>query len=217
MEDKKQFILTNVCKLYLKYGIRSITMDDIALEFGISKKTLYQYFNDKEDLVGQVFDFYMNNPIFGFIAPETGNAIDRILAIKDHVTVILKNFNNNFEFELKKLYPQLFTKWHDFKVKKIYEDTFKNLEDGKSERLFRPEIDSDFVARLQVGRMLLTLNAESGIFSEQEITSIDLYEKVIDYHMHAICSPEGIRYYKEKSKQNSEQSSKQNTENKDIL
>jgi len=205
MEDKKQHILSNVCKLYLKYGIRNITMDDIALEFGISKKTLYQYFNDKEDLVAQVFDYYMNNPIFNFNQSGSGNSIDRLLAVKDHVTIILKNLNNNFEFELKKLYPSLYQKWHDFKVKKIYGDTFKNIESGKAEGLFRMELDSDLIARLQVGRMLLTLNSESGIFSEKEVVSIDLFDKVIDYHLHAICTPQGLDYYKQKKEQKNNQ------------
>jgi AcrR family transcriptional regulator len=101
-------------------------MDVIADEFGISKKTLYQYFNDKEELVEQVFEYYMNNPIFDFTGSSSGNSIDRIFSVRDHVAQILKNFNNSFEFELKRIYPALYKRWHDFKVKKIYEDTFKN-------------------------------------------------------------------------------------------
>ena len=198
MEEKKQQILSNVCNLYLKYGIRNVTMDDIALEFGISKKTLYQFFNDKEDLVAQVFDFYMHNPVFSFNSSGSGNSIDRIFDIRDHVAVVLKNFNNKFEFELKKLYPALYIRWHDFKRKQIYENTFRNIEKGKAEGLFRSEMDSDLVSRLQVGKMLLTLNSESGIFSEQEINSIELYDKVIDYHLHAICTPKGLKYYRKK-------------------
>jgi TetR/AcrR family transcriptional regulator, cholesterol catabolism regulator len=200
MEEKKQQILSNVCNLYLKYGIRNITMDDIAVEFGISKKTLYQYFNDKEDLVAQVFDFYMHNPVFTFNNSDQGNSIDRIFAVRNHVSVVIKNFNNKFEFELKKLYPALFKKWHDFKVKQIYENTFQNIESGKTEGLFRNELDTDLLARLQVGRMLLTLNTESGIFSETEVSSIEVFDKIMDYHLHAICTPRGLEYYKEKMK-----------------
>ena len=201
MEAKKQYILDNVCKLYLKYGIRTLTMDDIATEFGISKKTLYQYFNDKEDLITQAFSYYMENPVFDFGGSGTGNAIDKILEFREHVVFILKNFNNKVEFELKKFYPALHRNWHDFKIRKIYEGTFSNLEDGKRQGLFREDLDSEFTAKLQVGRMLLILNPESGIFSEEEILSPEIYDKTIDYHLHAICTSGGLEYYKLKLKQ----------------
>ena len=64
MNDKKEYILKQIRELYLKFGIKSVTMDDVASEFGISKKTLYQYFEDKADLVQQVIDFYLKSPDF---------------------------------------------------------------------------------------------------------------------------------------------------------
>ena len=72
MEEKKQFILKNVGNLYFKHGIRGVTMDDVASEFGISKKTLYQYFNDKKDLVCQAIDYYLKNPAFYFNQQNIG-------------------------------------------------------------------------------------------------------------------------------------------------
>lgn len=196
MEDKKLHILKNVGKLYLKFGIRSVTMDDVANEFGISKKTLYQYFTDKEDLVGQVIDYYLENPIFNLDEPGSGNAIDRLFALRSHVSRLLKHFNNNLEFELKKLYPLLYKKVYEFKRKRIYNDTLKNIQDGINDGVFRPDLDLEIIAKLQVGRMLYTLNPENDIFTEREIASIELFDKVIGYHMHAICTEKGIKYYK---------------------
>ena len=195
MEDKKLHILQNVCQLYQKYGIKSITMDDIANELAISKKTLYQYFNDKEELVSQVFDFFMESPIFNMNDKNYGNAIDRLFALREHVSFILKHFNNTFEFELKKYYPDLFKKWHEFRINKIYEDTFRNVSDGKKEGLFRSDVDADFVARLQVGRMLFSLNPDLKVFTEQQLMSMELFDNVMDYHLHAICTAEGLAYY----------------------
>ena len=59
MEEKKLHIIKNVGLMYLKFGIRGVTMDDVAAEFGISKKTLYQYFSDKQDLVSQVVNYFL--------------------------------------------------------------------------------------------------------------------------------------------------------------
>lgn len=198
MEEKKLYILKNVGKLYLKFGIRRVTMDDVANEFGISKKTLYQFFTDKEDLVQQVIDYYLKNPIFNLDEPGPGNAIDRLFALRSHVSKLLKHFNNNLEFELKKLYPHLYQKVHKFKRERIYNDTIKNIRDGIKEGVFRPDIDLELIAKLQVGRMLYTLNPDNDIFTEREIASIELFDKVIEYHMHAICTEKGIKYYKKR-------------------
>lgn len=197
MEERKLQILKNVGTLYLKFGIRGVTMDDVATEFGISKKTLYQYFNDKEDLVNQVIDYYLKNPVFRLNSEKSGNSIDHYFALRQHVAKMIKHFNNNLEFELKKTYPELYKKVHKFKRERIYNDTLESLHDGIKEGLIRPEIDTDMVAKLQVGRMLCTLNPDNKIFSEEEITTIKLFDEMMDYHIHAICTENGIKYYKE--------------------
>ncbi|HKI89226.1 MAG TPA: TetR/AcrR family transcriptional regulator [Draconibacterium sp.] len=197
MEDKKLHILQNAGKLYLKFGIRSVTMDDVAREFGISKKTLYTYFDGKENMVGQVIDFYLNKPDFNLSKKCPGNAIDHFFEIRKHVIRTLKYFNNNLEYDLKKLYPELYKKVHTFKRERIYSNTVKNFVDGVKEGLYRSELDPVMVAKLQVGRMLYSLNPDNEVFSETELSSIELFDKIIDYHMHAICTEKGIKYFKE--------------------
>lgn len=196
MEDKKLHILKNVGKLYLRFGIRSVTMDDVASEFGISKKTLYQYFNDKADLVSQVLDYYLENPIFDLNDHVNGNPIDGFFALRSHIINILKYFNNNIEFDLKKQYPELYKRVHRAKRERIFVSTVNNLKKGIQTGLFRDDLDVELIAKLQVGRMLFTLNPDFEIFTEGEIVSIDLFDKVTEYHMAAICTPKGMEYYK---------------------
>ncbi len=196
MEDKKLHILKNVGKLYLKFGIRSVTMDDVAHEFGISKKTLYQYFRDKADLVSQVVDFYLKNLMSDVDASREENAIDFYFALRSHISKILKYFNNNIEFDLKKQYPQLFKKVHKIKREKIFINTVLNINKGMETGFYRKGLDVEMLAKLQVGRMLYTLNPENEIFTEREVATIELFDKVIDYHMHAICTEKGLKYFK---------------------
>lgn len=195
MEEKKIHILKNVGKLYLKFGIRSVTMDDVASEFGISKKTLYQYFKDKADLVSQVVDFYLKNLMIDINASKDENAIDFYFALRSHISKILKYFNNNIEFDLKKQYPQLFKKVHKIKREKIFSNTVSNIKKGIETGFYRPGLDIELIAKLQVGRMLYTLNPENEIFTESEVATIELFDKVIEYHMHAICTEKGIKYF----------------------
>ncbi len=196
MEEKKLHILKNVGKLYFKFGIRSVTMDDVAREFGISKKTLYQYFKDKVDLVSQVVDYYLNNLMMNVNASKDENAIDFYFALRSHISKILKYFNNNIEFDLKKQYPQLFKKVHKIKREKIFSTTVSNINKGMETGFYRTGLNVELIAKLQVGRMLYTLNPENEIFNESEVATIELFDKVMEYHMHAICTEKGIEYFK---------------------
>ena len=170
-------------------------MDDVAKEFGISKKTLYQFFNDKEDLVEQVVDYYLENPVFNLLGGEHGNSIDAYFALRNHLSRILKYFDNTIEYDLKKTYPSLHMKVHNRKRENIYTNAVSNLKEGISSGLYRDDLDVELVARLQVGRLLLTLDPENQIFTETEVANITFFDKIINYHMHAICTEKGIKYY----------------------
>lgn len=186
--------------MYLKSGIRSVTMDDVATEFGISKKTLYQYFSDKETLVTHVVDYFINNPEFSMNELNPTNAIDEILRIRQRVAYILKFYNNNIENELKKTYPGLYKKVHETKRQKIFESTVENLNHGIAQGLYRKDLETYFIAKLQVGRMLYTSNPDYKIFEEYEVNSMAFFDSVMNYHMHAICTDKGIKYYQKQLK-----------------
>lgn len=197
MKERRDYILRNVGQLYLKHGIRAVTMDWVAAEFGISKKTLYQFFKDKEDLIDQVINYYLDLSVLDQTMQCPGNAIDRILSMRNHVSQLMQQFNNNLEFDLKKSYPGLYEKVHKLKRKSIFEHTVKNINDGIETGHFRTGIDAEFIAKLQVGRMLYTMNPDNEIFDISETTSPAHFDKVIDYHMHAICTEKGLKYYRE--------------------
>lgn len=208
MEKKKLHIIENVGLMYLKSGIRSVTMDNIATEFGISKKTLYQYFSDKEELVSQVVNHFLECSERDFKNLADNNAIDDIFLVRSRVAYILKFYNNNIENDLKKSYPNLYKKVHEAKRQRIFDSTIENLKKGTSEGLYRKEIDPYFIAKLQVGRMLYTLNPDYDIFEQYEVNSLAFFDSIMDYHMYAICTEKGIKYY-------TKQLNKVQNENKD--
>ena len=196
MEEKKKHIIRNVGLMYLKFGIRAVTMDDVANEFGISKKTLYQYFSDKEDLVTCVIDYHIENPEIDFKEFGHLNAIEMMFEVRAHVARILKYYNNSVEYDLKKLYPNLYQKVYEEKLKHIFENTVTNIEKGKEQGLYRKDIEPGLIAKLQVGRIFYTLNPDYNIFGEEEVNSLALFDKIMNYHMHGICTPKGIEFYK---------------------
>lgn len=186
--------------MYLKFGIRGVTMDDVAAEFGISKKTLYQYFSDKADLVSQVVNYFLENPELSLKVRNNENAIDNVFDVRRHVAHILKFYNNNIEFDLKKWYPELYKRVHEAKRQRIFENTIENLKLGMAQGWYRKDLETYFIAKLQVGRMLYTLNPDYKIFEEYEVNSLSFFDSIMNYHMHAICTEKGINYYKKQLK-----------------
>lgn len=173
-------------------------MDDVARELGISKKTLYDFFKDKEELVDQSINYYMKNPVIDFDCCDDMNAIDKFFLYREHGLKMLRLYNNNIDFDLKRMYPRINKKLQEFKKKRIYGQNYKMLEQGINEGLFRSDLNIDIVARLQVGRILLTMNVNNAIFKEEEIRSESFFDAVMDYHLHAICTEKGLAYYKQK-------------------
>ena len=195
MEDRKLLIIKKACELYLKFGIKNVTLDHISHDLGISKKTLYQFFKNKAELVSHVIDYYHENPAFNLNDFGQGNAIDRYFALREHIVSVLKFYNTNMEDELRKRYPKLYRKMHKQKREKIYINTVENLKEGIKTGLYRADLDVDVAARLQVGQMLLTLNPANGLFTTNELSNINLFDKVLESYMYSICTDKGKKYF----------------------
>ena len=105
MERELNNILDRVIILYRKYGIKSITMDDVARELGISKKTLYQYVDDKNELVNKAVMHDIDRHFYNIncIKNKNLNAIDELLEINRYLTVMLKDYNPSWDYDLKKI------------------------------------------------------------------------------------------------------------------
>lgn len=125
MNEELENILVKARELYMKYGIKSITMDDVARELGISKKTLYQYVNDKDDLVGKVID----NEIL--IRQEEickcfrigYNAIEELIEISIFMNDLMRNQNPATQHDLKNIIPSIFRKLK-MQGEKVFTNTF---------------------------------------------------------------------------------------------
>ncbi len=196
MEKASQF--------YFRYGIKATTLDEISRELGISKKTIYRHFKDKEELVEKALRYHIERfeiDLNIYMDGET-NAIDKVLAIKEMITSTTRVYNNPVYFELKRTYPQLYEQLNNSKREYIYQAVKENILEGQQQGLYRADFNIDYIARMYIGRTLLTINPEFEIFSEEEALSNELTEELLAYHMHAICTPPGITYYKKKTNTN---------------
>ena len=192
MIDDLKNILLKVRELYMKYGIKSITMDDVARELSISKKTLYQYVTDKDDLVGK----FVENEIqlrqeeickcfqIGF------NAIEELFEISFFMNRMMKDQNPTTEYDLKKYYPHHFQKTVKVRREGIYNYILLNLKKGKAEGLYRDDIDIEIIAKLYLSRT--ENNHFNGLFAPEEFTSIKLFRELLTYHVRGIATEKGV-------------------------
>jgi AcrR family transcriptional regulator len=155
MNEELKNLLAKVRCLYMKYGIKSVTMDDVARELGISKKTLYQYVTDKNDLVKKVVEMELSERAedFSLMSCPGLNAIEEIFEVHKLVRQMLKDYNPSTEYDLRKYYPDLFTQVIKVRRERIYNNILANLTKGKTEGLYRKELDNEIIAKLQLSRV----------------------------------------------------------------
>lgn len=195
MNEELKAILIKVQELYRKYGIKSITMDDVARSLAISKKTLYQYVCDKTELVARVIELEKEIGYSELKAVWNNklNAIESILMVYQHVHSDMKRYNPSMGYDLQKYYPELHKKYWNYKKKKMYQAIKINIRQGKREGLFRAEINGEVIAKLHVARF-------EGIFvsdflTHEDALSLPFIRETFIYHIHGLASETGLEVF----------------------
>lgn len=160
--ETQERIVNKAHELFMRYGIRSISMDEVANHLGMSKKTIYQFYTDKEALVEDVIDIEINSNQAECIShkEKSENAIHEVFMAVDMLLDLLTKMNPTVIFDLDKYHPKAFKKYNDYKNKFLYTIIKENLEWGKTEGLYREEIQSDILARFRLASMFLLFNPE---------------------------------------------------------
>ncbi len=194
-DEKFSQILLGSCKMFKSLGIRSLSMDDIARNLSVSKKTLYQYVKSKDELVEKVldYDFSENVRVWIHECPDnTTNAIDQLLSASKHIYDELKDFNPAITFDLQKYHTEVYRNYMIRKQDLIYELMKKNIVKGISEGLYRENVNSEIVARLYANN--LEALTESDLFKRHHISLEMILEIMFENHIRAIATPKGVMY-----------------------
>lgn len=194
MEAKRHEILEKVGEMYHQYGIRSVTMNDVVHEMGISKKTLYQYFSDKNELVKAVMDAVFEKRHAEMLSLIAGreNAIDEMLGYYALQNKMIRDHKPTVMYDLRKYYPEIFEKVTERKRKHLYNSVLQNLTRGKTEGLYREDLNEDIIARLNLMRVESIMT--SGIFSRDEIVNPAFFREVFLFHMYGIINDQGKEF-----------------------
>ncbi len=144
----------------MQYGVRSVTMDEIAVQMGASKKTLYQYYADKDELVEAVMaDIIKYNQECCMKDKSTAkDAIHEIFLAMDMMQEMFQNMNPAILHELEKYYPVSFEKFKQHKYSFLYKVMTENIQRGIAEELYRDDMDIDIMVKLRLETMMLPFN-----------------------------------------------------------
>ena len=186
MKDK---IINKAKEMFLKLGFKSITMDDIACEMCISKKTIYKYFSNKDILIEESIDLLHKEvkEIMDAIISKNYNAIEENFEIKRMFREMFKSDESSPIYQLKKHYPDIYNKVLNIQVS-ICEDCFrKNILKGIKEGLYRENLDVENYAKFYY-TLIFTINENTML--EKESHELEL--KALEYHIRAMATLAGI-------------------------
>ncbi len=197
--EPKERILVRSHELFNKYGIRSVSMDDIAAQLGMSKKTLYQYYADKEELVDACFSVVMQQHRTQCTADKerADNPIHEVFLAFDMTQEVFAEMNPAVLYDMQKYHPSAFKKFHEFKYAFLYGIIKSNLEKGIAEQLYRPEIDVDVLARLRIESIMLAFNVE--VFPNNRTQLIHIEQQLFEHFLYGLATAKGqklIQKYK---------------------
>lgn len=195
--EKETEILESAGELFKRYGIKSLTMSDIARELKISKKTLYKFVTDKNDLVIKSMSIVLDKQECEFeeISAQVEDPIEELIQISQLAEKHLKSIHPSVIFDIQKFHPQAWEQFECHKDNHIYLSVMDNLERGKKKKVYRQELNSAVIAKLFISRFDILFDPY--IFPHSDFDLAAVNKEMMSYHLHAILSEKGKKQLEE--------------------
>lgn len=203
--DVKIKLLSGAEELFMRYGVRSITMDEIARHLSISKKTLYQYFADKDDVVASVTDEHLRRERQQYedSTRDAKNAVEELVNLSRCMKENLKGMNPSLLFDLQKYHHKAWQIWSEFKNVFIRDSVVKNLKRGIDEGLYRPEINPDILALLRIESVQLGFDEQLFPRDKYDLTTVQV--NILEHFLHGLLTDKGKKLYQKYRKENTKE------------
>lgn len=180
--------------VYMRLGIKSITMDELARQLGMSKKTIYTFVKDKNDLVEQCIQLAQKGEECEImeISKSQENAIDELLTIGELVATRLRNVHPSIFFDLQKYHPKAYNMMNCHRDELIIQSVVSNFKKGKQQELYRDNLDENIIAKMYLSFIDLLFRGE--VFPSTQYSFIQVYTEYFRYHIRGIASDKGLTY-----------------------
>ncbi len=190
----QQRILNEAHAMFMQLGFRSVSMDDIAARLGISKKTIYQHYADKDELVVAVveFEFQTGQETCFADRDRAENAVHEIFLALDMVVEMFRHMNMSIIHDLQKYHPRAYQLFIRYKDEFVYDIIHQNIIRGQREGVYRPEVQAEIVARFRVETMLLPMMPTFA--PAARYTPVQLEEEITMHYLHGLVNAKGLNY-----------------------
>lgn len=197
-EDKKSCELIGSClDLFMRFGIKSLTMADISKKLGISKKTLYQFVSDKKDLVnkGMCLCLEEEQLFLKQITQESENAIDELIGFTRFVNSRLREMHVSVVYDIKKYHPDSWKLMEEHKNTFVRGAILKNIKRGIKEGIYRENLNPEIITSLYMIMVESFFHADDHFGKEVKLEELHL--EMIRYHVRGVANEKGISLLKE--------------------
>jgi hypothetical protein len=190
--DMKNKIIQKASELFLKIGFKSVTMDEIANEMAISKKTIYTHFKNKTALVAECAYCVMKGISSGIdeICALNQDPIEELFEIKKFIMRKLDDDQSSPQYQLQRYYPEISKKLHKIQFEKMMECTKGNIERGIAQGLYRSNLNPDFIGRLYFTG--ITGIKDHAVFPIEKFSFKYITEEYLEYHLRGIVTEKGL-------------------------
>ena len=204
MDKKRKDIIDKSAMIFLRHGIRSVTMDDLARELGVSKKTFYNYFKDKDDLVTCIVTTLIErNQVaceIGRLKSET--AIDALMNISEFSTRLFTEIHTSVFYDLQKYYPEAWNIIKDHRIEFVSEQITQNIIRGQAEGLYIAELDPKIMSGIHLS--MVSMMTDSDFFDVEANEFGKLLEQIVLFQLRGLVNDKGrelmVKYMKNKEK-----------------
>jgi TetR/AcrR family transcriptional regulator, cholesterol catabolism regulator len=199
--EVKDRILEKTHELFHRYGIKRVTMDDIASQCGISKKTIYQYYKDKNELVDAVTEDHIstNKKQCELDRQIAENALHEVFLAMDMVNVMFETLNPGLLHDLEKYHPQSFEKVKKHKYQFLNQVIKENLLKGISEGIYRQELNVEIMCKFRLESMFLPFNLE--LFPESRYNIAKIEQELMEHFVYGLATLKGQKLIEKYKKQ----------------
>jgi AcrR family transcriptional regulator len=195
LNERFQELYEPIKELFYSYGLKNLSMDELSHKLGISKKTLYTFVKNKEELVEKIFMYDEANVMRTKkkVHDEHINAIEKLLRISQFIYAEIKRINPRIRYEMEKYFNSTFEAYKEKKRKFVYEGMKANMKQGIAEKLYREDINIDLVATIYLNSFIELHNSD--VCKMLDINFIKLFEVMFENHIRAISTPAGVAYF----------------------
>ncbi|GIV39973.1 MAG: TetR family transcriptional regulator [Thermonema sp.] len=197
MEEAKERVIQKADELFRMYGLRSVTMDDLARSLAMSKRTLYQLFKDKRALVKEAISCKMEEDhcVVEEARKKAQNAIEEIVLIFQHFRTVIATLKPTFLYELERYFPEAWQSFHQYKNEVIREQVERNLKRGMAEGIYRSDLRPDILAAMRVEQVFIVFNPQ--VFPPEKFHFVEVQEELLKHFIYGVLSEKGLQLVKQ--------------------